>query len=377
MDRKRVFNPTICLTHDCNLHCVYCYQRHDTGAHMTPDVAKQCIDWIFAHVPEGLEQIEITLIGGEPLLEFPLIQELTAYTWERYPQKNYFFFAVTNGTLLTPEMKEWFAARRDRFALGLSLDGAPDTHNHNRCNSFGSIDLDFFQKNWPEQGVKMTLTEYSLQHLAENIRFLHSIGFDTIKGVNLFEGTFDWSDEKYIQMLAPQLREVVEFYVENDQLPVNQMLDRNIAFCEAANREKRRWCGIGTRALFFDVDGVLRPCAFCTPMTFDEEDLNAVCATDFTKIEDFVDEDCFANCYIYPVCPNCAGANYLTQKTFKVRDKSRCRIQKLITLFTADLIAKRMVKHPERYDETTRFHTINAIQKIRALYLPEFQSYFV
>lgn len=244
---------------------------------MTLPVAKDCIDWIFTHVPEDLKEIEITLIGGEPLLQFSLIQEIADYTWNKYPQENYIFFTVTNGTLLTPEMKEWFLAHKKRFVLGLSLDGTPDTHNHNRCNSFESIDLDFFKNNWPGQGVKMTLTEYSLRHLAENIQYLHSIGFDIIKGVNLFEGTFNWDDEKYIQILIPQLAQLVEFYVGNDQLPINQILDRKIAFCES-EKKKRRWCGIGTRALFFDVDGILRPCAFCTPMTFDKEDLDAICA---------------------------------------------------------------------------------------------------
>ena len=133
-----------------------------------------------------MDKIEISLIGGEPLLEFPLIQELTKYTCEKYPQDNYIFFAITNGTLLTAEMKAWFQERKDKFVLGLSLDGTPDTHNHNRCGSFKSIDLDFFKNTWPKQGVKMTLTEYSLQNLAENIKYIHSAGFDIIKGVNLF-----------------------------------------------------------------------------------------------------------------------------------------------------------------------------------------------
>ena len=112
-------------------------------------------------------------------------------------------------------------------------------------------------------------------------------------------------------------------------------------------------------------------------MTFAEEDLAAICNRDFSRVDDFIDDTCYNECYIYPVCPYCAGANYLTQKTFKIRDKSKCRIQKLITLFSADLIGKRIVKHPEQYEDSIRYHTISAIEKIRALYLPEFEKYLV
>jgi len=64
-------------------------------------------------------------------------------------------------------MKNWFTANNDLFVLGLSLDGTRNTHNHNRSNSFDDIDIDFFLKTYPNQGVKMTLSEYSLPQLTE------------------------------------------------------------------------------------------------------------------------------------------------------------------------------------------------------------------
>ena len=67
----------------------------------------------------------------------------------------------------------------------------------------------------------------------------------------------------------------------------------------------------------------------------------------------------------------------MTQKNFKVRDKTKCKIQKLITLYAADLQAKRIIKNPDKYDDATKYNLINAIQKIRELYLDEFSEYFV
>ena len=369
------FSPSLCLTHSCNLDCIYCYQNHDGNNRMSFETAKKAIDWIFANHPDDMQGIELSFIGGEPLIEFELIKRIYEYTTAQYPQEDYIFYATTNGTVLNESMKDWFRSHKDRFVLGLSLDGLPETHNLNRSNSFGMIDIDFFRDTWPGQGVKMTLSEYSLDHLADNIIFLHSLGFKEINGVNLFEGTFDWSDEKYIKAIIPQLRKLVDFYVEHDDLVIDQMLGRQIDVCVEENRPKRKWCGIGTGTTFFDTDGSILPCPFVTPMTFSQEELKEILNTDFKNEDSFIDDDCFNNCYIYPICPTCPGANYLVKKTFKTRDKSKCRIQKLITLYAADLQAKRVVKNVASFPEDRVYNLITAIEKIKELYMPEFEMY--
>lgn len=374
---KPRFSPSLCVTHNCNLNCRYCYQKHDDTSRMTIETAQNAIDWIFDHIPVDMSGVEIGFIGGEPLLEFELIKDIVAYTCSKEPKVDYIFYATTNGTLLTEEVKAWFNAHKDCFVLGLSLDGARETHNYNRNNSFDKIDIGFFLKNWPNQGIKMTLSEYSLHHLAENIKYVHSIGFKEIGGVNLFEGSFDWSLDEYIRLLVPQLNELVKFYVDNDTLALNQMFNKSLSFCEVKNRNSRKWCGIGNGANFFDIDGKMFPCPFVTPMTFTKNELSDIMKTDFTNDNNFNDDDCFRNCYIYPICPTCAGANYLNNKTFKERDKGRCRIQKLISLFAADLQAKRIRKNPEIYDNDMLYHTIEAIKTIRALYLPEFKEFLI
>lgn len=374
--RNPRYSPSLCVTHNCNLNCVYCYQKHDTSARMDFNTAKSIIDWIFEHVPDNADSVGIDFIGGETLLEFELLKDVYEYACSKKRNIPYNFFATTNGTVLTGEMKSWFTAHREQFILGLSLDGTRDTHNYNRSNSFDKIDINFFLQNWPNQGVKMTLSEYSLPRLADNVKFVHSLGFKTIRGVNLAEGDFDWSNEKYIDILVLQLKELVAYYLANDTLVPNQMLNRPICYCEAKERERRKWCGIGTGCPFFDVDGKMYPCAFITPMTFSQGEISDIISTDFSDHDKFIDEECFKGCYIYPVCPTCAGANYLKNKNFKQRDKSRCRIQKLITLFVADLQAKRIATNPQIYDDNTLYHTIEAIKKIRTLYYPEFQKYF-
>ncbi|MBQ6775516.1 MAG: 4Fe-4S cluster-binding domain-containing protein [Synergistaceae bacterium] len=376
MKKKIRFSPTICVTHNCNLNCVYCYQKHDSKSRMPYSVAQKCVDYIFENIPDyATDGVELGFIGGEPLLEFELIRGLYDYSHEKYPNVEQIFYATTNGTVLTDEMKTWFTKHKEDFVLGLSLDGIKYCHDVNRSNSFDKIDINFFLKTWPNQGVKMTISEFSLPYLAENIKFIHSLGVKKIKGVNLAEGNFPWADEKHIKILIPQLSELVDFYLKNDSLLLDQMFDKRIEICETGRQQRKKWCGIGTGCPFFDVDGKKYPCSFITPMTFSAEDISDILSTDFKKDDAFVDDDCFETCYIYPICPTCSGANYLKNHTFKIRDKSRCKIQKLIALFIADLQAKRIVKNPALYDEKIIYSMINAIEKIRSLYLQEFSEY--
>lgn len=369
------FSPSLCVTHSCNLDCIYCYQTHDGNNRMSFDTACKSIDWIFANIPSDMNGVEVSFIGGEPLIEFDLIKKIYEYTQGKYPNESFIFYATTNGTLLNKEMKSWFLAHKESFILGLSLDGTPDTHNYNRSNSYGKIDIDFFKNTWPGQGVKMTISEYSLNKLADNVIYIHNLGFREIDGVNLFEGEFDWSNERFIKGIIPHLKKLADFYVEHDDLMVDQMLGRQIDMCEEPNRPKRKWCGIGTGTIFFDTDGTRRPCPFVTPMTFSNEELADIIKTDFEDHAVFVDEGCFNNCYIYPVCPMCPGANYLVKKTFSERDKSKCRMQKLITLYSADLQARRLLKNPQSVPRNRIYSTIEAIKKIREKFLPEFEQY--
>lgn len=369
------FSPSLCVTHSCNLDCIYCYQTHDGNNRMSFETACNSIDWIFANIPSDMSGVEVSFIGGEPLIEFELIRRVFEYTREKYPNESYIFYATTNGVLLDSKMKSWFIAHKDRFVLGLSLDGTPDTHNHNRSNSYDKIDIDFFKDTWPNQGVKMTISEYTLSNLADNVIYIHELGFKEIDGVNLFEGEFDWSDERFVRSIIPQLRKLVDFYVEHDELMVDQMLGRRIDMCEEPNRPKRKWCGIGTGTIFFDTDGTRRPCPFVTPMTFSKDELVDIMKTDFNDHTAFVDEGCFSDCYIYPVCPMCPGANYLVKKTFSERDRSKCRMQKLITLYAADLQAKRLLKNPKSIPDNRIFSTIESIKKIREKFMPDFEAY--
>ncbi len=370
MKNIEVYTVTLCVTHRCNLNCIYCYQKHDSSLEMSFETAKNIIDTILIDAEKENKRIEISFIGGEPLLRFDLIKQIVEYVKSQKICVIYKFFATTNGTLLSEEMKQWFFINRKIITLGLSLDGDKETQNYNRSNSFDKIDFKFFKTTWEKQSVKMTLSNYSLKNLAHDFIFIHSLGF-SIVGSNLAEGDFNWKDPDNIKVLAKQLTELSDFYAKNDTIELPQIFNTHLELCEAKTKVRKKYCGIGEGTVFYDVDGRKYPCSYTTPMTFNEAELKELELIDYSNSENFIDEDCFNNCYIYPICRTCAGACFKVNKTFKQRIKSRCDLQKLIALFTADIQAKRIIKNPQIFDKQRLSKTIRAIKKIKDLYLTE------
>jgi radical SAM protein with 4Fe4S-binding SPASM domain len=117
---------------------------------------------------------------------------------------------------------------------------------------------------------------------------------------------------------------------------------------------------------FFDIDGKMYPCSYMTPMSFPPNELRDILKTNFSDDELFIDDECFNNCYIYPICPTCASANYIKNKSFKIRNKNKCRIQKLV---------KNGGLFDSNNDDTKLYYTIKAIKKITSLYLDEFRKF--
>lgn len=124
------------ITYKCNLRCSYCYEPKEQGFKMTVSKAKQIITEEL-ELLDPQDSVEIQFMGGEPLLEFQFIKEISEWLWNKgFDTDDNMLFAPTNGTLLTDEMKAWFASNNNRITLGLSFDGDITMQNKNRSNSF-------------------------------------------------------------------------------------------------------------------------------------------------------------------------------------------------------------------------------------------------
>ena len=366
MNDKLYYTVPLCLTHRCNLNCVYCFEKHDGEHEMTCEIAMECVDQVCNHVEDGAT-IEFLFFGGEPLLRFELIKQVVRYVIEKQPKQKCRFFASTNGVLLTDDMKEWFRGKKDIFVLGLSLDGKRESHNYNRSQSYDKIDIGFFKETWPEQNVKMTVSEYTLVNYASDVIFLHSLGFG-INGGEICLGNNDWQKSGLLELYAKQLMKLIDYYSDCNESRYNAMFDVDIALCAAKNKLPRKQCGVGDKLFFFDTDGQRYPCTFITPMAFDKCTIESIMNTDFKNSENFTDLNCLRNCYLYPICKRCPAENYLKNQSFKQWNREKCGFTEILALAVSEIETRKIINNPKIYNETKLFYTIEAIKKIRELY---------
>ncbi len=121
---------TLCITQQCNLACKYCYiGKRD--ARMPMKVAAKIIDFAIENTPAD-ERIEIGFFGGEPLLEFDLIGEITGDIVNRreYDPNRFELSIVSNGTIFNDRIADFINTNDINF--GISCDGPASVQNRFR-----------------------------------------------------------------------------------------------------------------------------------------------------------------------------------------------------------------------------------------------------
>lgn len=122
---------TLNITHRCNLNCRYCYSGRKFQTDMPFEVAEKSVDFALATAPEDTP-VEFSFFGGEPLLCFDLIQELTEAIHQKAvdSKQKVRLTLTTNGTLLSESVLEWI--KENHVDLCISMDGPETIHNANR-----------------------------------------------------------------------------------------------------------------------------------------------------------------------------------------------------------------------------------------------------
>ena len=327
---------SLTVTENCNLACIYCYEGYKSPKVMTFATAIHITEQYLNSTSTAYDECEIDLFGGEPLLNFPLIKELCEYVWSRRWNKPYIFFASTNGTLVHGEIQEWFLKNRERFYLGLSLDGTPKMQDCNRSNSYSRIDVPFFQATWPDSLVKMTISQHTLPNLAEGVIYLHSLGFQVHS--NPAYG-IDWTDPNNTVILSRELKKLVDYYLEHPEVKPCTLLDMKI---EYQGYVEKKWCGVGIEMAVFDADGRQYPCHGFLPVSIGQEKADASLSIDFSQIENLVDPNC-KDCILYNICPTCYGSNYSSTGNIASRNLEQCNFSKVRAMACSYFEAKKIL----------------------------------
>ena len=270
----KAYSVTFIVTEDCNLRCKYCYQVHKNNKkRMSFEIAQKAVDYLLDH-PDLFNSEAVTweFIGGEPLLEMELINQICDYIKVQMYKKNHHWFNKfrfnigTNGTLYQSEaVKKFIRRNKETSNIGITIDGTKQKHDLQRIyqDGHGSYDdvvanIAQWLKDYPGATTKVTFGHDDLPLIKDSIIHLWNLGLLDIPANVVFEDAWEDGDA---EIFESQLRGLADYIIENkvwnklnctlfDEL-LGGPLDQHDLFSNH--------CGTG-RMLAIDADGNFYPC---------------------------------------------------------------------------------------------------------------------
>ena len=265
------------VTDACNLCCTYCYQ-HNKGNHVMPfEVAKKFIDILLEGNNEYINKsntdgLIVDFIGGEPLLQIELIDQIATYLYDQMIKKNHPWLLKTrmsicsNGLLYFDETVQRILTKWAKYlAFNISIDGNKRLHDSCRVKADGSGSYDIAiagVKDWMAKGYKMgskmTLAPENVAYTYEAVVSLIENGYDDINLNCVYEKGWEQEDAT---TLYYQLKKLADYVIDNKLYDTHyiSMFKENIGK-NLSPEENGNWCG-GTGAMIaVDYKGDIYPC---------------------------------------------------------------------------------------------------------------------
>jgi sulfatase maturation enzyme AslB (radical SAM superfamily) len=265
----RIRSLTVVLTSQCNLRCRYCYQNAKKPRSMDWKTLRGAFDLVLESEDKD---VGVGFMGGEPLLEFPLMRRGIEYAERNRPRGKRVKYSVsTNGTLLTEKIVDYLKKRRVKTQL--SIDGVEDAQRLRGPGTFPLTDelLERLRKrhrNFYDRHctVAVIVTPANIRHLADSVDYLLRKGARRISIAPSVVSDSRWRVER-IGELDAQFDRILESSLSHlrrtGRTPVQilQGEPEGSAAASAASRKGRPMCGIASgRGLTVDVDGEAYGC---------------------------------------------------------------------------------------------------------------------
>lgn len=262
-DTFKIKAITLNVTNECNLRCSYCFEKNKCSSYMDTMTAEKILRFTYDRFIETRdnvnEKFNISFFGGEPLLNFDLIQDIVSKNLDA----NYYI--TTNFVAVSDEMLQVF--QDYDFGILVSIDGIKEIHDKNRCNSYDRVVANI--KRAIEYGLhlnleaRITITPEDVSHLFEATKNVFELGIDNIAPCMVYD--MPWSEDTYKEY-ERQIRMIYEWALSIYNDPNNKRnlqvkcVDEYIELCYGMQLDTSP-CGFyNNMHLSFGPDGEFGPC---------------------------------------------------------------------------------------------------------------------
>lgn len=344
-DRSLVREVTFQVTNQCNLRCDYCYEHHKGTESMSLETGKRIVDLLIrmweedkpgSFISKKTKTVILDFIGGEPLLEAPLISDICDYFFKQCALKGCTLASgarisiSTNGqNYFEPQVQAFVKRFAPFLSLNVSIDGHKALHDAHRVDAAGNGSFDKAIKAYHAAAglggkqTKMTFVPSSFPQMSEAILFMLEQSPDFIAANYAYEPIYTPQDAR---VLYDQLKIVSDHLIATKRVIACSILDHNIGY-PVAKEDDKNYCGGSGGMLAFDVEGKAYPCLRYCPISIGKEKAEKICIGDMqgiyntphtAKIRDYLDAitlssqstpECI-NCPVGVGCGWCSAYNY-------------------------------------------------------------------
>lgn len=329
------FELTLIITERCNLACSYCFCDRSRNEQMSATTAVRIIGE--AALEKTDAQIGVLFFGGEPLLNFDCIRRAVEALENETFAPRLHYKIVTNGTLFTPEIKQWLQAHHARVELAVSIDGDAETQEHHRGGSFARIDRQFLRELGRVE-IKMVVTPDTLDALADNIIAFASEGFSV--HCELAEG-IEWK-EQHCTAYARALQRVIEFYLHAPALYPVSLLGAALEL-QTQTPERIARCRPGITSCAYDTAGKRYECQRRTPL-YNNGNWAVPCDKPLAEYRHLC--SACAGCVVANLCNACPASIALLERSPE-QARVRCLLTKTALLASANMVLRMARECPE------------------------------
>ena len=184
-DARRDLDLVVFLSNRCNLQCHYCAVEVNKGEALRLD-EKRLKAGIRAYLDEAEGRKFVTLLGGEPFLDFPLIERVADFVRAESARRGeeVRLAVYTNGTLLSAARLDSLRSRG--VIVWLSLDGKGESNDAHRTfrsggrSVFAEVSKRLAGLDTGQMRANMVVHADKAADLVSNAEWFHRRGFPVV-----------------------------------------------------------------------------------------------------------------------------------------------------------------------------------------------------